>query len=293
MLPLTRSLTRRPHHRSPRPAAIVLALLVLALTLLVGELSSTGAKQASAALSSPYPTSEATLETAPTVGYPFPPTPTATPVPEPILLTDPVQDPHSPGVVWFPSTGHTLRGPFLDYWTSNGGLAQFGYPLTEEFFEPAGGVSQKEPLQVQYFERARFEYHPENQPPYTVLLATLGTFFHPPDPRVPAKAEADPQSSYFPETGHNLSGVFKEYWLAHGGLPVNGYPITEQLQEKSATDGREYTVQYFERARMEYHPENAGTPYEVLLGMLGTQLAQKNGYPYGWYPLFGHAVDFA
>ncbi|MBF6614191.1 MAG: hypothetical protein IVW55_13780, partial [Chloroflexi bacterium] len=164
MLPLTRSLTRRPHHRSPRPAAIVLALLVLALTLLVGELSSTGAKQASAALSSPYPTSEATLETAPTVGYPFPPTPTATPVPEPILLTDPVQDPHSPGVVWFPSTGHTLRGPFLDYWTSNGGLAQFGYPLTEEFFEPAGGVSQKEPLQVQYFERARFEYHPENQP---------------------------------------------------------------------------------------------------------------------------------
>ncbi|MBF6614971.1 MAG: transposase [Chloroflexi bacterium] len=27
---------------------------------------------------------------------------------------------------------------------------------------------------MQYFERARFEYHPQNQPPYDVLLATLG-----------------------------------------------------------------------------------------------------------------------
>jgi hypothetical protein len=27
---------------------------------------------------------------------------------------------------------------------------------------------------VQYFERARFEYHPENQPPYDVLLGLLG-----------------------------------------------------------------------------------------------------------------------
>jgi hypothetical protein len=28
-------------------------------------------------------------------------------------------------------------------------------------------------------------------------------------------------------------------------------------------------VQYFERARFELHPENAGTQYEVLLGQLG------------------------
>ena len=58
-------------------------------------------------------------------------------------------------------------------------------------------------------------------------------------------------------------------------------------------DHKEYTVQYFERSRMELHPENAGTPYEVLLGMLGTQLAQKKGYPYGWYPEYGHAADFS
>jgi hypothetical protein len=27
---------------------------------------------------------------------------------------------------------------------------------------------------VQYFERARFEYHPENQAPYNVLLGQFG-----------------------------------------------------------------------------------------------------------------------
>ncbi len=30
-------------------------------------------------------------------------------------------------------------------------------------------------------------------------------------------------------------------------------------------------MQYFERARFEYHPEYAGTPYEVLLGLLGRE----------------------
>src|SRR5262245_40283114 len=67
---------------------------------------------------------------------------TSTPTPSqsgrPILLTDPVPDPHQEGVQWFAPTGHTLRGAFLDYWQKYGGLAQFGYPLTEEFFEPLG-----------------------------------------------------------------------------------------------------------------------------------------------------------
>jgi hypothetical protein len=31
-------------------------------------------------------------------------------------------------------------------------------------------------------------------------------------------------------------------------------------------------VQYFERARFEYHPENAA-PYDVLLGQFGRQFA--------------------
>ena len=215
-------------------------------------------------------------------------TPTASPARKPILLTDPVPDPHRDGVVWFAATGHTLRGAFLDYWNNNGGLAQFGYPITEEFTEPSG--SDNKPLAVQYFERNRFEHHPENAgTPYEVLLGTLGVQFHTPDPLASPLSGAE----YFSETGHNLSGEFKTYWDTHGGLAVHGYPITEEFKEANPTDHKDYTVQYFERSRMELHPENAGTPYEVLLGMLGTQLAQKKGYPYGWYPQYGHAADFS
>ena len=67
------------------------------------------------------------------------PSPTPSPTPgKPILLTDPVPDAQQGGVMYFSQTGHTLRGKFLDYWEQNGGLSQFGYPLTEEFFEPDG-----------------------------------------------------------------------------------------------------------------------------------------------------------
>jgi hypothetical protein len=39
--------------------------------------------------------------------------------------------------------------------------------------------------------------------------------------------------------------------------------------EVSPLDGKPYTVQYFERAVFEYHPENRGTQFEVLLSHLG------------------------
>ena len=190
-----------------------------------------------------------------------------------ILLTDSVVDPKQPGVTWFAQTGHTLRGAFLDYWNKYGGLAQFGYPITEEFSEPVGADNKL--YLVQYFERTRFELHPENAGnPYEVLLGALGRDFRKVDPPAAPIAGA----IYFKETGHNLSGTFKQYWEAHGGLFVHGLPITEPVREKS-TNGREYIVQWFERSRFEWHPENAGTTCEVLLGLLGTQLSQKKGYP--------------
>src|SRR5437016_2880446 len=70
------------------------------------------------------------------------PTPQSASTPRPILLVDPVPDPQQAGVQWFGPTGHTLRGVFLDYWSKYGGLAQFGYPLTEEFVEPGSEESK-------------------------------------------------------------------------------------------------------------------------------------------------------
>ena len=83
------------------------------------------------------------------------------------------------------------------------------------------------------------------------------------------RAIGDPHQVYFEATGHTLGGTFLTYWNRYGGLPVFGYPLSEEFQELSTTDGKTYTVQYFERARFESHPEYAGTPNEVLLGLLG------------------------
>jgi hypothetical protein len=77
-------------------------------------------------------------------------------------------------VRYFPETRHTVRGVFLSYWTAHGGLAQQGFPLTEEFQEQ--NKLNGKTYTVQYFERSIFELHPENQPPFNVLLSQLGKF---------------------------------------------------------------------------------------------------------------------
>lgn len=172
----------------------------------------------------------------------------------------------TPSKRYFAATGHSLSGVFKTVWESRGGLAQFGLPLTEPFAETS--IDDGRTYTVQYFERVRLEYHPEKAgTEYEVLLGFLGKAFHAVDP----PAAALPGARYFPETGHNLSGDFRAYWERNGGLAVNGYPITEEISEVNAIDGKTYTVQYFERARFERHPENK-PPYNVLLGQLGRQL---------------------
>ncbi len=181
----------------------------------------------------------------------------------------------------FAETGFCVRGRFLDYWTINGGLARNGYPLSEERRETLDDGNE---YTVQYFERVRLELHPENQPPYDVLLGQFGR-------RVLSAAYADrfiaddyrtatapvgplDGAAYFPETGHNLSGRFLAYWEANGGLAQFGYPITEERND--TLGGVNYRTQYFERGRMEHHPEYAGTPYEVLLGQFGREILRQS-----------------
>jgi hypothetical protein len=170
----------------------------------------------------------------------------------------------------FPETGKTVTGIFLDYWTTHGGLPQQGYPISDLLGEisPLDG----KPYTVQYFERAVFEYHPENPPPYNVLLSQLGTFHYKqkyPNGAPNQQANTSSGSILFPETEHRLGGKFLTYWQDHGGLAQQGYPISDEFTEVSDLNGQPYTVQYFERAVFEYHPENA-PPFDVLLSQLGT-----------------------
>ncbi len=123
----------------------------------------------------PTSTSTPTIDPSAPTSTPTPtltPRPTLTPFPAAKPLTASVPDPHAPGVLYFSQTGHTLRGTFLDYFNQHGGLTQFGYPITEEFVEGEG--TDNKPLQVQYFERARFELHPDKAgTPSEVQLVVL------------------------------------------------------------------------------------------------------------------------
>ena len=99
---------------------------------------------------------------------------------------------------------------------------------------------------------------------------------------VPAQgnvAMAQRMSHTFPETGKTVAGRFLEYWHTHGGLAQQGYPISNEMQEVSETDGKSYAVQYFERAVFEKHPENS-PPNDVLLSLLGV-FYYKEKYPSG------------
>jgi hypothetical protein len=181
---------------------------------------------------------------------------------------------------YFPETGHNLSGAFRDYWQDNGGLVRQGYPLTEPFYEVSD--TNGEIYRVQYFERAVFELHPEHgDPRFRVLLSQLGTFQYEqkyPDGAPGQTPNTSPGSSLFRETGKHLGGRFLDCWQRNGGLMQQGYPVSDEFEERSDLDGKVYTVQYFERAVFELHPEHAGTPYEVLMSQLGTfRLRAKYG----------------
>ena len=179
-----------------------------------------------------------------------------------------VTDAAAPAARTFPETGKTVQGRFLTYWDAHGGLELNGFPLSDAFMETL--EAGKPPYLVQYFERTRLEYHPENAAPNDVLLGQFGRTIHPADPAVAAR----PGARFFPETGHNVDGGFLAFWIEKGGLPQFGYPLTEVIDERLPDDKgqmRSYKVQYFERARFEYHPENAA-PYDILLGQFGRQI---------------------
>ena len=55
----------------------------------------------------------------------------------------------------FEETGHRLAAPFAAYWSSNGGLAQFGFRLTGQLRETDAGPNKVR--RVEYVERNRFE----------------------------------------------------------------------------------------------------------------------------------------
>jgi hypothetical protein len=189
----------------------------------------------------------------------------------------------------FRETGYCITGPIRDFWEHNGGLMVFGFPITPQQPEAVEG----RPTQVQWFERSRLELHPENPAPYNVLIGRMGadrlsqlrrdwkTF----PPAAPAAA-----CRTFAETGHAVCGELLAAWQSSGlnldgdpsisdseSLALFGLPLSSPTPERGS-DGKIYSVQWFERARFELHPENA-PPFNVLLGLLGRELSPRASAP--------------
>ncbi|GIV97002.1 MAG: hypothetical protein KatS3mg057_1659 [Herpetosiphonaceae bacterium] len=183
--------------------------------------------------------------------------------------------------ICFPEAAPVIRdcieGRFAQFWRENGGLPVFGYPITSAHYEvnPDTGAN----LLVQYFERQRFELHPENAWPYDVLLGRLGAVFLDKTKTGPGE-KADPsEPNYVPETGYRIGFEpwelhiegqwYVDYYRSHGlefdGQPgkswpesvaLFGYPIT-------AVRGRvtdDSSLQIFERTVLRYQPHAKDDP---------------------------------
>ena len=157
----------------------------------------------------------------------------------------------------FAQTGQTVKGDFLRAFRKYG-LEALGYPISSEVTEDG--------VKVQYFERVRMEHHPQLAAKGRPVLFTrlgvdisLGSAFSKGMP-----FRSDRTRTFFSETGHSLTGAFHTYWRQRGGLDLFGYPISEVITQ----DGMQ--VQWFERARFEYHPELAPSGKPVQLTRLGS-----------------------
>gem|GEM_PF-3364127 len=176
-----------------------------------------------------------------------------------------------------PSITACISGRLLEFWENNGGLAVFGYPLTNpETLSTTDGA-----FTIQYFERARLELHPELAPPYDVLLGRVGAEHLQLTGqiwRMQQAEEAIPACQYWAETQHNVCGPFLATWQARGPqldsdpaltdaerLALWGLPLTDVVPVTTA-DGTVLT-QWFERARFEQQPDGS-----ITFGLLGAEL---------------------
>lgn len=92
-------------------------------------------------------------------------------------------------------------------------------------------------------------------------------------PRVTNAANDTIPCREFPETGFQICHGFLAFWNDFGGLPIFGYPMSNEMTEEGTV------VQYFERARFEWHPNAAPSQHDVLLGRIGAE------YSAGWSSL--------
>lgn len=157
---------------------------------------------------------------------------------------------------YFPETGHYVRGEYLlAYRRASNPLLVYGYPISSAFKDPRSG------REVQYFQKARFEYHPELPVGQRVVPTPLGEYLY--RPGKPYQMPPNPSPcrliDRFP-----VCFAFLTFFDANGGLTQFG-PPTSAIE---IDDG--VMVQSFRYARLEWHPEYPAG-HQVVVSNLGYQ----------------------
>ena len=180
----------------------------------------------------------------------------------------------------FAETGQCIDGQIRTFWQNQGAISLFGFPIAASTTTTVDGHT----VVAQLFERQRIEYHANNLAPYDMLLGRVGAdtlTAQGRDWRTFPQSGIVPNCRYFAATNQSVCGAILQRWLSTGiefdgkpgfsdaeRLALNGIPLSGLVSE-TLSDGLSYQVQWFERTRIELHPENR-PPYNVLNGLLGS-----------------------
>jgi hypothetical protein len=130
------------------------------------------------------------------------------------------------------------------------------------------------------------------------LAVALAAFW----PGLLARPAAAATGRCFPETEQCVHETFRTYWEDNGGLTVFGFATTAAREEPNRDTAKQYLTQWFERNRLEHHPD-LPRPYNISLGRLGEDrllhlgirwqtLPRESGPKRGcfWFAETGHNV---
>jgi hypothetical protein len=178
---------------------------------------------------------------------------------------------HAPSALYVPQAHHSVAPPFVATYRRLGPYL-LGSPVTEAYREAE--------VLTQDFAHLRLEWRQGH-----VVVGDLGTSVYPYEhlgevSRVPARPNT-PTQRYFAQTRQLLQGDFLQFWQTHGGLATFDAPISGiQHEDNGDGSGRVYAVQWFQKARLERHPETHHPRFAILLGLLG----RESVYVRGWLP---------
>jgi hypothetical protein len=166
-------------------------------------------------------------------------------------------------------TGIPVGKEFLSFYEQNGSARVIGYPLLVPYIDTNSG------RQIQYFKRMRLEYDQDNG---NLSITQLGKWAIPNvENQVPASVASSEASRSFPDTGLKVQDEFLAFFEANGGEMMFGLPLSPQLDEGGTR------VQYFENARLEWHPE-ATIDNRIQVGLLGETHFRQVGIHEGIIP---------